>query len=57
METRKNENVKEKGKEPDLEQFDVSPDQLSGIAGGANPFADMPRVPLQPIDPGLRENA
>ena len=29
-------------------------DELDGIAGAGNPFADVPRVPTQPIDEDLR---
>ena len=46
MEEKKSGNVQEqgKGKELDLDQLDVA-------TGGDNPFADFPRVPVNPLDP------
>ena len=36
----------------------ISSKPLTTSADNAdNPFSDIPRVPLQPIDPGLRERA
>ena len=31
-------------------------DSLEEVSGGTNPFADIPRVPNQPIDSNVREN-
>ena len=63
----KENNVPEEGKELDLDQLDaatggtsipISSKPLTTSADNAgNPFSDIPRVPLQPIDPGLRERA
>ena len=36
---------------------EVAEEELENVAGGTNPFGDLPRVPNQPIDPNLRENA
>lgn len=46
------ENVKE---QKDLTKA-LSDEDLSQVAGGDNPFEDVPRVPLQPIDDKLRNN-
>lgn len=34
----------------------LSDEDLSKVVGGDNPFEDIPRVPLQPIDDKLRNN-
>ena len=61
-----------KGQELDLDQLDaatggnnilIAPNKPNApiapnpLTADGNPFSDVPRVPLQPIDPGLRENA
>ena len=34
----------------------LSDDLLEQVAGGENPFGEIPRVPEQPIDPELRQD-
>lgn len=41
--------------EADTRPLDV--DALGMVNGGDNPFADIPRVPTQNIDPEIREDA
>ena len=38
-----------------MQELDES--DLDAIAGGNNPFADVDRVPTQPLDPNIREKA
>lgn len=35
---------------------ELGDDELDEIAGAGNPFANIPRVPTQPIDDNLRNN-
>ena len=35
---------------------ELGEDELDEIAGAGNPFANIPRVPTQPIDDDLRGN-
>ena len=36
---------------------EVAEEVLENVSGAGDPFEDVPRVPTQPIDPNLRENA
>ena len=36
---------------------ELGEDELEGSAGAGNPFADVPRVPTQPIDEELRNKS
>lgn len=50
METRKPETEnRQTGEKLDKEQ-------IENVTGGDSPFADIPRVPVQPIDDKLRKN-
>lgn len=37
------------------EAEELGMDELDEVAGAGNPFEDVPRVPLKPIDPDLRD--
>ena len=48
----------EQGKDAAEKIAEVLPEEaLDKIAGAGNPFDKIPRVPVQPIDDDLRENA
>ena len=36
---------------------ELSMEELDAVTGAGDPFADIPRVPENPIDPELREDA
>jgi len=42
--------------EKNTEQVALEPNELSQVAGGGDPFADIPRVPENPIDDELRKD-
>ena len=38
------------------EAKELAMDDIDQVSGAGNPFEDVPRVPLKPIDDKLREN-
>ena len=44
-------------KDPNVINPKPAPKPAPNPLAGVNPFEDIPRVPVQPIDPDLRENA
>ncbi len=57
MNEQKNLSEKNVAEEPEKEVCELEPEELKNVAGAGDPFADVPRVPENPIDPELRENA
>lgn len=52
-----NETLSDKAAEIAGQAAEALPDELlDQVSGAGNPFADIPRVPEQPIDPELRED-
>ena len=48
---------KEKEQETEQELKEMTLEALDQVSGAGNPFEDIPRVPLNPIDEELREDA
>ena len=57
MNEQKNLSEKNVAEEPEKEVCELEPEKLKDVTGAGDPFADVPRVPENPIDPELRENA
>ncbi len=53
METKKKLN---KNAEEPAEIQELTQEELDQVNGAGDPFADVPRVPEKPIDPGLRDD-
>ena len=47
---------KENRKLPEEEAVKLTKDTLDQVSGAGDPFADIPRVPEQPIDDELRKD-
>ena len=54
---KKKEEGKEKMQQMEQQVEELKEEQLKKVNGAGNPFEDIPRVPTQPIDEELRENA
>lgn len=55
---RKNNKIKEEIKETLADDAVLLEDEaLEAVTGAGNPFANLPRIPTQPIDDELREDA
>ncbi len=54
---KKKEELKEKNQQTKQQVEEVKEDLLEKVNGAGDPFDKIPRVPTQPIDEDLRENA
>lgn len=51
------ERTEPENKEVTLDEVkELGMDEIDQVAGAGNPFEDVPRVPLKPIDDKLRKN-
>ncbi len=54
---KKKEELKEKNQQTKQQVEEVKEELLEKVNGAGDPFDKIPRVPTQPIDEDLRENA